>query len=108
MEATIESTDLLHDLGADGSVREHCRIQALLPALAAAVRLARDCFRPEPRILLSLSVDPEGGPARLIIDVQVRCSVDAAVAAYDSFLPRWIASATRPDREKVILVYAVA
>ena len=108
MEATIESTDVLQDLGADGSVREHCRIQGLLPALASTILLARDCFSPEPHISLSLSVDPDGGPERLVIDVKVRCSVDDAVAAYDRFLPRWIASAAVSDRDKIIVVYAVA
>jgi hypothetical protein len=108
MEATIDSTDLLTDLSADGCVRAHCQVQGLIPALTNVIRLAKECFSPTPRISLSLSVDPDGGPERLVIDVKIRCSVDEAVAAYDSFLPRWIASATRGDREKVVLVYSVA
>src|SRR5438309_8992907 len=108
MQATIESADLLGDLGADASIREHCRVHGLVPALSSAVRLARDCFSPEPRISLSLSADPDGGPQRLVIDVKVRCSVDEAVAAYDCFLPRWIASAPRGGREKIVVVYAAA
>jgi hypothetical protein len=108
MESTVDSADLLTDLSADSCVREHCQVEGLIPALTNVIRLAKECFRPTPRISLSLIVDPDGGPERLVIDVEAKCSVDEAVAAYDSFLPRWIASATRGDREKIVLVYSVA
>ncbi len=108
MEATIENAGMLQHLGVDSNVREFCRIHGLLAALANAIQLARDCFSPHPCISLSLSPDPDGGPDRLVIDVKVRCSVDDAVAAYDGFLPRWIASAARGDREKIVVVYSVA
>jgi hypothetical protein len=108
MEATIASPELLNDLGAGRSIREHCAIHGLIPALATGVVLARSCFSPKPRISLSLSVDPDGGPERLIVDIKVACSVDEAVAAYDRFLPRWIAGAARGDREKIVVVYGVA
>jgi hypothetical protein len=108
MEATIDSTDMLKDLGADGCVRKHCQLKGLLPVLANVIRLAKDSFSPAPRISLSLSVEPDGGPERLVVDFKVMCSVDEAAAAYDAFLPRWIASATRGERANVILVYTVA
>lgn len=108
MEATIENAGMLQHLGVDSNVREFCRIHGLLAALANAIQLARDCFSPHPCISLSLSPDPDGGPDRLVINVKVRCSVDDAVAAYDGFLPRWIASAARGDREKIVVVYSVA
>ncbi len=108
MEATLENRDILHDLGAVTNVREFCTTHNLLAALANARRLVRDCFSPQARISLSLSADPDGGPERLVIDVKDQCSVDEAVAAYDCFLPRWIASVARGDREKIVVVYAVA
>ncbi len=88
-------------------VREFCVRHGILDRARTTIDMARRNFPPIEKLTLSIWKDPLEGTEKAFIFLQLRSSIEEALAGDRRFRPQWVEALPFPQTERIRFSYTI-